>query len=77
MLIFAPHCESEVSKLADFYDDDGPVHCENCGCETSEFDGHMCQYCQAMICAGCWIMGDDVTGDQCPVCGTYENLRGC
>jgi len=50
-----------ASGNADTWDDD-PVHCDRCSRVTSEYDGHMCQHCQSMVCNSCWIMGDDVTG---------------
>jgi hypothetical protein len=56
--------------------DDEALFCAICGKRVYEFDVRHCDYCTEASCHRHRGMGDDVTGDQCPCCGTYEYLQG-
>jgi len=60
----------------DAYDgtDDGRLECAACQRTCDDYEGRGCGYCTEFICSDCWLPGDDVTGDQCPICGRYELL---
>lgn len=51
------------------------VCCEICGEETSPYCGRTCDKCGNFLCdKHPWELGDDITGDKCPICGEYDNI---